>query len=74
MSWIDCWRRSWETGGDGSQGALSLYGRMLGREIDAEEVKKSIALVTRFPEYQFRTTVRPVARKEGTRDRLSHAG
>jgi len=47
------------------RGPLSLYGRMLGREIDAEEVKKSIALVTRFPEYQFRTTVRPVARKEG---------
>ena len=47
------------------KGPLSLYGRMLGREIDAEEVKKSIALVTRFPEYQFRTTVRPVARKEG---------
>jgi len=47
------------------KGPLSLYGRMLGREIDAEEVKKSIGLVTRFPEYQFRTTVRPVARKEG---------
>lgn len=47
------------------KGPLSLYGKMLGREIDPEEVKKMIALVTRFPEYQFRTTVGPVVRKEG---------
>jgi len=47
------------------KGPLSLYGRMLGREIDAEEVKKSIGLVTRFPEYQFRTTVRPCCPEGG---------
>ena len=46
------------------KGPLSFYGRMLGREIDLEEVKKTIALVTRFPEYQFRTTVGPVVREE----------
>ena len=47
------------------RGPLSLYGRMLGREIDPAEVKKTMELVTRFPEYQFRTTVSPVVRKEG---------
>ncbi len=45
------------------KGPLSLYGRMLGREIDPEEVKKTIALVSRFPEYQFRTCVGPVVRE-----------
>ena len=47
------------------KGPLNLYGRMLGREIDPAELKKTIELVTKFPEYQFRTAVGPVVRKEG---------
>ena len=54
------------------KGPLSLYGRMLGREIDPAEVKKSIELVTRFPEYRFRTTVGPVVRKEGEPPEISY--
>ena len=38
---------------------------MLGREADPAEVKKTIELVTRFPEYRFRTAIGPVVRKEG---------
>jgi glutaredoxin len=47
------------------KGPLSLYGRMLGREIDPAELKKTIELITKFPEHQFRTTVGPVVRNEG---------
>jgi len=47
------------------KGPLSLYGGMLGREIDPVEVKKTMELVTRFPEYRFRTAIGPVVRKEG---------
>jgi pyruvate-formate lyase-activating enzyme/glutaredoxin len=54
------------------KGPLSLYGRMLGREIDPAEVKKTMELVTRFPEYQFRTTVGPVVRKEGEPPGISY--
>jgi len=45
------------------KGPLGLYDRMLGCDIDPAEVKKSIEIVTRFPEYGFRTTVSPVVRK-----------
>jgi pyruvate-formate lyase-activating enzyme/glutaredoxin len=48
------------------KGPLDLYGRILGREIDPEEVKRTIGIVARFPEYRFRTTVAPVIRQEGT--------
>jgi pyruvate-formate lyase-activating enzyme/glutaredoxin len=54
------------------KGPLSLYGRMLGREIDPAEVRKTMELVTRFPEYQFRTTVGPVVRKEGEPPEISY--
>jgi pyruvate-formate lyase-activating enzyme/glutaredoxin len=54
------------------KGPLSLYGRMLGREIDPAEVKKTIELVTRFPEYRFRTTVGPIVRREGDQPETSY--
>jgi glutaredoxin len=44
------------------KGPLNLYGKILGREIEPAEVKKTIEIVTRFPECQFRTTVGPVVR------------
>jgi len=43
-------------------GPLNLYERMLGEAVDPREIEKSIALVTKFPEYQFYTTIRPVQR------------
>ncbi|MEW6665381.1 MAG: hypothetical protein AB1512_09185 [Thermodesulfobacteriota bacterium] len=47
------------------RGPLSLYGKILGREVDPEEVKRTMATVTKFPEYRFQTTVAPVIRQEG---------
>lgn len=47
------------------RGPLSLYGKILGREVDSEGVKKSMATVTQFPEHRFRTTVAPVVRQGG---------
>jgi glutaredoxin/pyruvate-formate lyase-activating enzyme len=43
-------------------GPLPLYEPILNRPIDPEDVKKSIALVPQFPEYQFETIVLPVVR------------
>jgi pyruvate formate lyase activating enzyme len=42
----------------------ALYGRLAGEAIDSEELSRSIALVTRFPEFAFATTVAPVARED----------
>ena len=42
------------------KGPLSLYARILGAPMDAAEIRKTLTLVTRFPEYRFETTVAPV--------------
>jgi pyruvate-formate lyase-activating enzyme/glutaredoxin len=47
------------------KGPASLYGRLLGEEIDPEEIFRSIALTAGFPEYTFYTTVAPVVREDG---------
>jgi pyruvate formate lyase activating enzyme len=47
------------------KGPAPLYGVIAGREIDPEEAGRSMALVSRFPEHRFETTVAPVARAEG---------
>lgn len=49
------------------KGPLSLYRRTLGLELDPIEVKKTIELVVRFPEYKFRTTIAPIVREETSR-------
>jgi len=46
------------------KGPLALYAGMLNKEIDPEEVKSTIRLVAKFPEYRFQTTVAPVVRQE----------
>jgi pyruvate formate lyase activating enzyme len=46
------------------KGPRALYGAILGAEVDAEEVVRSMALVVKFPEYRFETTVAPVPRGE----------
>jgi hypothetical protein len=46
------------------KGPLGLYPGLPGPEIDPAEVIKTIGLATRFPEYQFRTTVGPGVRKQ----------
>ena len=51
---------------------LDLYSRMLGEEVDPAEVKKTIALVPRFPEFKFQTSIAPVVREEGNPPRISY--
>ncbi|RJR45485.1 MAG: hypothetical protein C4576_11895 [Desulfobacteraceae bacterium] len=45
------------------RGPLALHSAAIGGA-DPEEVKRTIALVTKFPEYRFITTVGPVVRRE----------
>jgi pyruvate-formate lyase-activating enzyme/glutaredoxin len=54
------------------KGPLHLYGRMVGEEVDPVEIKKTIALVTRFPEYKFQTIIAPVVREEGNPPIISY--
>lgn len=54
------------------KGPVALYGKLLGEEIDPGEIEKSIALVPRFPEYKFQTTVGPVLRKDGEQLEISY--
>ncbi|ABO49146.1 hypothetical protein Dred_0606 [Desulforamulus reducens MI-1] len=46
-------------------GPKELYGQLVGKDVDLAEIEKSIALVTKFPEYKFQTTVAPVVRQDG---------
>ena len=46
------------------KGPLTLYAGILNKEIDPEEIKSTIRLVAKFPEYRFQTTVAPVVRQE----------
>jgi pyruvate formate lyase activating enzyme len=46
------------------KGPLTLYAGILNKEIDPEEIKSTLRLVAKFPEYRFQTTVAPVVRQE----------
>jgi glutaredoxin len=46
------------------KGPLTLYAGILNNETDPEEIKSTIRLVAKFPEYRFQTTVAPVVRQE----------
>ncbi|MGD9188918.1 MAG: hypothetical protein PVI89_11930 [Desulfobacteraceae bacterium] len=47
------------------RGPAALYGSLAGADIDEEELKRSIALATRFSDYRFQTTIAPLVRKDG---------
>jgi pyruvate formate lyase activating enzyme len=47
------------------KGPQALYNAMVGEAIDTGEILRTMALVTRFPEYRFETTVAPVRRQGG---------
>ena len=47
------------------KGPRPLYGALLGKEIDTQEVGRSMALAAKFPECRFETTVAPVPRSGG---------
>jgi pyruvate formate lyase activating enzyme len=48
------------------RGPAALYGSLAGADIDEEELKRSIALATRFSDYRFQTTIAPLVREDGT--------
>lgn len=54
------------------KGPTAIYDRILGEDVESAEIQKTIALVTQFPEYEFRTTVAPVIRKEGESPEISY--
>ena len=41
------------------KGPMVLYNALLGGEIDPQEIRRTMELVTKFPEYRFETTVAP---------------
>lgn len=42
------------------KGPLDLYSALLGEEIEPQEIRRTMELVTKFPEYRFETTVAPL--------------
>jgi pyruvate formate lyase activating enzyme len=54
------------------KGPLALYHILIGEEVDEIEITKSIALATKFPEYEFQTTVAPIIRSKGETPEISY--
>lgn len=46
-------------------GPKALYAKILGQDIDIDDVTKSLSLLPQFPEYKFQTTIIPVLRENG---------
>jgi pyruvate formate lyase activating enzyme len=55
------------------KGPAALYGALTGTPLSEAELKQSIALSARAPEYQFHTAVAPLVREDGTADHLTPA-
>jgi pyruvate formate lyase activating enzyme len=47
------------------RGPSALFDDLFGPDVDPLEIPKSIALVAKFPEYEFQTTVAPIIRSQG---------
>jgi len=47
------------------KGPMALYNVLLGEEIDPQEIRRTMELVIKFPEYRFETTVAPVFGQAG---------
>lgn len=41
-----------------------MYKKIVNADIDINKIEKSIKLVSRFPDYEFRTTIAPVEKNE----------
>jgi pyruvate formate lyase activating enzyme len=54
------------------KGPLALYRNLIGEDVDQIEITQSIALVPKFPEYEFQTTVAPIIRREGESPEISY--
>jgi len=48
------------------KGPLALYSTLCGEEVNDEDVTQSIALASRFPQYEYFTAVAPLARPDGS--------
>ncbi len=46
------------------KGPMALYSWILGETVDTQDIEKSIALVPRFPQYRFQTTITPFTARE----------
>jgi len=44
-------------------GPKEIYNKTLGKKVDMNDIAKSMAMVPKFPEYKFETTIAPVVRK-----------
>jgi pyruvate-formate lyase-activating enzyme/glutaredoxin len=53
------------------KGPGPLYGKLHGVEIDEDELKQSIALAAKVPEYRYFTTIAPLVRNDGSVSYLS---
>ncbi len=53
-------------------GPRTLYRQILDEAVDLSEVEASIAMVPKFPKYQFQTTVVPVIRQDGDTPVISY--
>jgi pyruvate-formate lyase-activating enzyme/glutaredoxin len=54
------------------KGPQSLYSRILGEEIDLQEIRRTMELVTKFPEYRFETTVAPMFEQKSESDHIRY--
>jgi len=53
-------------------GPVRLYDILLGEEIEAGEIEKSVSLVNKFPEYAFYTTVAPILRQKDEKPKIAY--
>lgn len=49
------------------KGPLNLYDKITGAEVNLKDIKKSIRIASKFPDYEFRTTITPVYENEKPR-------
>jgi len=54
------------------KGPRALYPALVGAPVDPQDVERSMALVARFPEFRFETTVAPVPAAEGGREGIRY--
>jgi anaerobic ribonucleoside-triphosphate reductase activating protein len=46
------------------KGPLYLYPKIIGGEMNSKNVKESMRIITKFPDYEFRTTIVPIISKD----------
>jgi pyruvate formate lyase activating enzyme len=54
-------------------GPLELYPQILGRDVDPQDILKSLSLLSKFPDSKLQTTIQPVKREDGSLSYLTPA-